>query len=213
MVEGIGARRLGGVIMAGGLARRMGGGDKCLLTLAGRPILSRIIERVQPQVSSLVLNANGDAERFAAFGLPVAPDVLEGRPGPLAGVLTGMEWVAAQDPACEWLLSVPGDAPFVPCDLAERLMAAVQAQGADMACASSLGRSHPVVGLWPLRLRGDLRAAMTEEGLRKVDLWTGRYKLAEVDFAPLESEAGPLDPFFNANRPEDLEAAERFLCG
>jgi molybdopterin-guanine dinucleotide biosynthesis protein A len=200
-----------GVIMAGGLSRRMGGGDKCLRDLGGKPILARIVERVAPQVETLVLNANGDPERFSDYGLPVAPDVMEGNAGPLAGVLTGLDWAAEKAPGCAWLLSVPSDAPFLPEDLCERLRGALDREGAEMACASSLGRSHPVVGLWPLRLREDLRRAMRDEALRKVDLWTARYKLAVEDFAARETPSGPLDPFFNTNRPEDLEKAALFL--
>ncbi len=197
-----------GVLLAGGQARRMGGGDKCLRLLGGRPILDRIIERVGPQVEALVLNANGDPARFAGSGLPVTPDTIDGFAGPLAGVLAGMEWVRDHAPACGWLVSVPTDAPFVPVDLVARLWAAVQAEGAEMACASSGGRAHPVVGLWPVRLAADLRRAMIDEDVRKVDIWTGRYRLATVEFP-----TDPYDPFFNANRPADLEAAERLLAG
>jgi len=200
-----------GVLLAGGLSRRMGGGDKCLRELGGRPILARIIERAAPQVGALVLNANGDAARFGGFGLPVAADVVEGYAGPLAGVLTGLDWAAAQAPGARWLASFACDAPFFPTDMVARMRAAVETAGADMACAVTHGRSHPVFGLWPLALAGDLRKAMVEEEIRKVDLWTERYKLVEVDFPDSETPAGPLDPFFNTNRPEDLEEAARYL--
>jgi molybdopterin-guanine dinucleotide biosynthesis protein A len=203
-----------GVLMAGGQSRRMGGGDKCLRPLAGKPILSHAIDRVRPQVGPLVLNANGDPARFAAFGLPVVADVVGDFAGPLAGVLTGLEWAAEQgsesDSPCTWLASFATDAPFLPHDLVARLVAAVEAEGAEMACAASQGRDHPVFGLWPLRLRHELRQAMVGEGIRKVDLWTARYRLVRVDFALVETPAGPLDPFFNANRLEDLAEAERF---
>ena len=198
--------------MAGGLSRRMGGGDKCLQPLAGRPILTHIVERVQPQVSALVLNANGDPARFEAFGLPVAADVVEGFAGPLAGVLTGLEWAATITPECRWLASFACDAPFLPEDLVARLMAAAEAEGADLACAASGGRAHPVFGLWPLALKDELAHALREEEVRKVDVWTGRYRLATVAFDEIETPAGPLDPFFNTNRPEDLEVAERFAA-
>ncbi len=201
-----------GVLMAGGQSRRMGGGDKCLRALAGKPILAHVIARARPQVGPLLLNANGDPARFAGFALPVVPDAVGDFAGPLAGVLTGLEWAAAQAPGCAWLASFATDAPFLPADLVERLLAAVEAEGADLACAASNRRDHPVFGLWPLVLAGDLRRAMVEEGLRKVDLWTARYKLARVDFPLIETPAGPLDPFFNTNRPEDLEAAERFAA-
>lgn len=196
-----------GVLLAGGQSRRMGGGDKCLRPLGGQPILARIVARVRPQVRALILNANGDAARFDAFALPVVADTVEGFAGPLAGVLAGMEWAQANAPDCPWLASFPSDAPFLPADLVDRLAGAVAAESADMACARSDGRSHPVVGLWPVRLAADLRRAMTEEDIRKVDVWTARYRLVEVDFA-----TEPVDPFFNTNRPEDLEAAARMLA-
>ncbi len=199
-----------GVLMAGGQSRRMGGGDKCLRPLAGKPLLTYAIDRVRPQVGPLVLNANGDPARFAAFGLPVAADGVGDFAGPLAGVLTGLEWAADEHPSCTWLASFATDAPFLPEDLVARLLAAVEAEGAEMACAASQGRDHPVFGLWPLRLRHELRHAMVEEGIRKVDLWTARYRMTRVDFPLVETPAGPLDPFFNANRPEDLAEAERF---
>jgi molybdenum cofactor guanylyltransferase len=194
-----------GLLLAGGLSRRMGGGDKCLRPLGAKPVLAHIVERAKPQVSALVLNANGDPARFAAFGLPVAADVIEGFAGPLAGVLTGMEWAAERRRDAVWLATFATDAPFFPRDLVARLHAAINEVGADMACARSAGQDHPVFGLWPVRLRRDLRHAM-EEGVRKVDLWTARYKLAVAEF-----ETEPFDPFFNANRPEDLAEAERLL--
>ena len=193
-----------GVLMAGGQSRRMGGGDKCLRPLAGKPILAHVIDRVRPQVGPLVLNANGDPARFAGFGLPVVADAFGDFAGPLAGVLTGLEWAAEHAPSCIWLTSFATDAPFLPEDLVARLLAAVAAEGADMACAASRGRDHPVFGLWPLRLRHELRQAMVAEGIRKVDVWTARFKLARVAFPLAQTPAGPLDPFFNANRPEDL---------
>ena len=186
----------------------MGGGDKCLRPLAGRPLLAHAIERIAPQVGRLVLNANGDPGRFAAFGLPVAADILPGQPGPLAGVLTGMAWAAANAPEAGWILTAATDAPFLPPDLAGRLHDAMRRDGADMACAASAGRHHPVIGLWPVGLRDDLESALRDEGITKVDRWTARYRLAVAEF-----DAGPPDPFFNANRPEDLETAERLLSG
>ena len=195
-----------GVLLAGGQSRRMGGGDKCLRLLGGASLLARAIERVSPQVGTLILNANGDPGRFGAFGLPVVGDTVEGYAGPLAGVLTGLEWAVANAPGARWVVSVPTDAPFLPVDLVARLLAAAEDTGADMACATSGGRDHPVVGLWPVALAGDLRRAMVKEDIRKVDVWTGRYCLARADF-PVD----PVDPFFNANRPEDLAEAERLL--
>ena len=195
-----------GVLLAGGLARRMGGGDKCLRPLGGKPILAHVVERARPQVAALVLNANGDPARFAAFDLPVAADVVEGFAGPLAGVLTGMDWARAQRPDCPWIATIATDTPFFPPDLVARMVAAVERDDADLACAASGGRAHPVFGLWPVRLANELRAAMVEEGIRKVDVWTARHPLVEVPFA-----ADPVDPFFNTNRPEDLAEAERLL--
>ncbi|MGF1610509.1 MAG: molybdenum cofactor guanylyltransferase MobA [Kiloniellales bacterium] len=204
--------KVAGVLLAGGLSRRMGGGDKCMRPLGGKTILARVIERARPQVEALVLNANGDPARFAGFGLPVAADVVEGYAGPLAGVLTGLEWAAANASGCRWVASVACDAPFLPADLVERLLAAVEGGGADMACAASHGRAHPVFGLWPLRLRDALRRAMVEEEIRKVDLWTARYRLATVDFPDVALNGAAIDPFFNTNRPEDLEEAERLIA-
>ncbi|GAA4247296.1 molybdenum cofactor guanylyltransferase MobA [Azospirillum formosense] len=198
---------IAGVLLAGGLSRRMGGGDKSLRTLGGRSILERIVATVRPQVGPLVLNANGDPARFAAFGLPVAADVVEGFAGPLAGVLTGMEWARANAPDCRWLASFATDAPFIPGDLVARLVAAVEREGADLACARSDGQEHPVFGLWRVDLADDLRRAMVEEDMRKVDAWTARYRLAVADFA-----TDPVDPFFNTNRPDDLAEAERLMA-
>ena len=212
MVDPDGRRAVAGVLLAGGQSRRMGGGDKCLHPLAGKPILAHIVERARPQVAALVLNANGDPDRFAEFGLPVAADVVEGFAGPLAGVLTGLEWAAAHAPVCTHVASFACDAPFFPADLVARFLAAVEAEGADLACAASDGRAHPVFGLWPVRLKDDLRRAMVEEGVRKVDAWTARHKLATVEFPPAATPVGPRDPFFNANRPEDLAQAERFAA-
>ncbi len=195
-----------GVLLAGGRARRMGGGDKCLLPLGGRPLLEHVIARARPQVATLVLNANGDPERFAAFGLPVVADTIEGFAGPLAGVLAGFDWALAEVPDARWLATFATDTPFFPQDLVGRLCEAVAGGRADLACARSSGRAHPVFGLWPVSLRDDLERAMREEGLRKIDRFTARYRLATVDW-PVEE----VDPFFNVNRAEDLRAAEARL--
>ena len=195
-----------GIVLAGGQARRMGGGDKCLRLLAGKPILAHIIARARPQVAALALNANGDPARFAEFGLPVVPDSIADFPGPLAGVLAGLDWAAASQPQASHGASFAGDAPFLPRDRVARLAAALAA-GGELACAASGGRAHPVFGLWPVALREALRRALREEGVRKVDQWTGRFRLATVEFP-----SGPVDPFFNANRPEDLAEAERLAA-
>jgi molybdopterin-guanine dinucleotide biosynthesis protein A len=195
-----------GCILAGGLARRMGGGDKGLIRLGGRLVLDHVLDRLKPQVSQIILNANGDPARFAPYGLPVVPDSVEGFAGPLAGVLAGLEW-ARDNTRAEWVATAATDTPFFPADFVPRMLAAIDANGADMACAASNGRHHPVFGLWPVRLADDLRHALVEEDIRKVDLWTARHKLVAVEFS-----AAPHDPFFNVNRPEDVEQAERIAA-
>lgn len=197
---------IAGVVLAGGQSTRMGGGDKCLRDLGGKPILAHIVARARPQVCALVLNANGDPARFASFGLPVVADTVEGYAGPLAGVLAGLDWVAANLSGTVWVASFASDAPFFPTDLVARLHAAVTTEGADLACASSGGQAHPVFGLWRVDLREALRDAMVREKMYKVDRWTARYRLATVAYP-----AVPADPFFNANRPDDLDAARRQL--
>jgi molybdopterin-guanine dinucleotide biosynthesis protein A len=194
---------IAGLLLAGGQSRRMGGGDKALMRLGGEMLLARILARVRPQVGPIVLNANGDPARFASFGLPIAHDVVDGFAGPLAGVLTGLEWARAHAPGCDYVASFACDAPFLPRDLVARLAAAREVAGADLVCATSGGRDHPVFGLWPVALAGELRRAVVDEGVRKVDDWTGRYKLARATFSN-----EPVDPFFNLNSPEDLAAAE-----
>lgn len=200
-----GVSRVCGVLLAGGRARRMGGDDKCLRRLGDRTLLHHVIERASPQASPLLLNANGDAGRFAAFPLPVAADAIGGFVGPLAGILTALEWMRTNAPDCAWLASFATDAPFFPTDMVPRMMAAAAEAEAPLACAASNGRSHPVFGLWSASLADDLRRAL-EEGTRKIDAWTARYRLATVAFA-----AALYDPFLNINRPEDLAAAERLV--
>ncbi|MBV8120912.1 MAG: molybdenum cofactor guanylyltransferase MobA [Alphaproteobacteria bacterium] len=196
-----------GLLLAGGQSRRMGGGDKALRLLGGASLLERVITRLGPQVGTLVINANGDPARFADFDLPVVADSVPGFAGPLAGVLAGLDWAATNRPSWEFVVSVATDAPFLPRDLVARLMREIEKTAADLACAASGGRAHPVFGLWPVRLREDLRRAVVVEGVRKVDEWTGRHRLATVSFADR-----PVDPFFNANRPEDLTAAAALLA-
>jgi len=194
-----------GVLLAGGRSRRMGGGDKSLRALGGKPILAHVIERAAAQVGALVINANGDPARFAGFGLLVVPDVVQGFAGPLAGVLTGLRWAEAK--GARWIATIATDTPLFPTDLVARLRDAVEGEAAELACAASQGRTHPVFGLWPVRLAGELEHALVAEGMRRIDAWTARYRLAVVDFA-----AVPLDPFFNVNTPEDLAEAERLLA-
>ena len=196
-----------GVVLAGGLARRMGGGDKPMRRIGGRTILDRVVERMAPQCDGLVINANGDASRFAGPGLPVIADTVEDNPGPLAGVLAALEWVAANRADARWVASVAGDCPFLPENLVERFHAARRAQDAELCVAESGGRTHPVIGLWSVGLRKELRRALVEEGVRKIDRWTARYRLATVAWP-----ADPVDPFFNANTEEDLAEAERLAA-
>jgi molybdopterin-guanine dinucleotide biosynthesis protein A len=196
-----------GVLLAGGLARRMGGGDKPMRTIGGRTILERVIARLSPQCSGLILNANGDPARFASFGLQVVADDVPGFPGPLAGILAALDWTAANRPGVEWVLSAAGDCPFLPRDLVARLHEARSQENAQLAVAASGGQSHPVIGLWHVALRDELRHALVVEDLRKIDRWTARYPLATVNW-PVE----PLDPFFNANTVEDIAEAERLAA-
>jgi molybdopterin-guanine dinucleotide biosynthesis protein A len=195
-----------GVVLAGGLASRMGGGDKSLQSLGGRPILNHILDRLMPQVDGIVINANGDPDRFAAFDLPVAGDAVPGFVGPLAGVLAGFAWARDNRSDIADIVTVPGDGPFLPRDLVVRMVSARQVAGADLACAVSAGQAYPVIGLWPVRLIDDLHRAVVDEDIRKVDRWTARYRLVQVDFS-----VQPVDPFFNANTPEDLAEAEQLL--
>jgi molybdopterin-guanine dinucleotide biosynthesis protein A len=197
-----------GVILAGGLARRMGGGDKALLEVAGRPLLAHVIERLAPQVDALVLNANGDPSRFARFGLPVVPDTVEGFAGPLAGVLAGMRWASAL--GHEQVVSAAGDTPFFPVDLVARLRAAQGDQPIAMAATDDPERGlseHPTFALWPVRLADDLEKSLTEGRMRKVIVWTSRHGCARAVFGGAEF------PFFNVNTPEDLAEAARIASG
>lgn len=196
-----------GVLLAGGLARRMGGGDKPMRTIGGRTILDRVIARLKPQCDGLILNANGDPARFAAFGLPVIPDGVADFPGPLAGILAGLDWAAANRPEVKWVLSAAADCPFLPRDLVARLAAVLRDENAELAVAASDGQSHPVIGLWGVALREQLRHALVVEDVRKIDRWTARYRLATVTWPTT-----PLDPFFNANTMDDIAEADHLAA-
>jgi molybdopterin-guanine dinucleotide biosynthesis protein A len=196
-----------GAILAGGLARRLGGGDKALRMVGDRNVLARLIVRVAPQVTCLVLNANDDPGRFAEHALPIVADSLPDRPGPLAGILAAMDWASTSSRGIEWVVSVPGDAPFIPQDLVARLHAGRQRNNAVMACAASQGQTHPVVGLWPVAIRGELRAAVAEQGIRRIDRFTQRYGCAVVEWPVI-----PADPFFNVNTSDDLIEANRLAA-
>src|SRR5471030_149760 len=181
----------------------MGGGDKCLRVLGGTTILARVIARAAPQVEGLALNANGDPVRFAGYPLPVVADSVPDFAGPLAGILAGLDWAAENAPKIEWLVSVPGDCPFLPNDLVPRLHAARIDEKKPLACARTGEWRHPVAGLWPVALRDDLRHALTVGGLHKIEAWTGRHGVALAAWPDQ-----PVDPFFNINTPEDLAEAE-----
>lgn len=190
-----------GVILAGGQARRMGGGDKGRLMIGAQSILGHVIENLVPQVAGIAINANGDPERFADLGLPVIPDGIGGFPGPLAGVLAGLEWAAEQ--GASHIVTVAADTPFFPGDLVPRLLIAADAEGKPIALARTPNGRHPTFGLWPTDLADDLRAAVAS-GTRKVVAWTDRHGAAMADFP-----APAFDPFFNVNTPEDLAEAKR----
>ncbi len=195
-----------GVLLAGGLARRMGGGDKPLRTIGGKPILDHVIERLAPQCDSLLINANGDPNRFVSYSIPVVADTVPDFAGPLAGILAGLDWLAASQPQIAWLVSVAADTPFIPHDLVAGLHAARIRDNVPLACAASGGWTHPVIGLWPVSLREDLRLAL-QGGERKIDRWTARHGVAHAQW-----EIAARDPFFNANTPEDLVEAERLYA-
>lgn len=198
-----------GVILAGGLSRRMGGGDKCLLPLGGKPMLAHVIARLRPQVDRLALNANGDPTRFATFGLEVVPDGIAGNPGPLAGVLAGLDWAAAAGE--EAIVTVAADTPLFPETLVVRLVQAATLARTPLAMALSEDPErgyapHPTFGLWPVALREDLRASIAG-GARRVRDWTAPRGCAETLFP------GAHRPFFNVNTPADLAEAEALVAG
>ena len=195
---------VGFLLLAGGQSRRMGGGDKNQLNLGGKSVLHHILDRVDRAGAPTAINANGDPLRFAAYGLPVIADVVDGYAGPLAGILTGLEWFARYHPKCTHMISLATDAPFLPLDLAHRLYARL-GRDATIVQAQSYGQRHPVFAIWPVALVADLRQAVCEEGVRKIDHFTQRHHCGFVAFS------GTPDPFLNINRPEDFAEAERWL--
>ncbi len=192
------------IILAGGQSRRMGGGDKALLHLGGMSLLRHVLNRIQPQVDTVLLNANGDVARFSEYDLPVQQDLVDGYAGPLAGVLTGMAWVRQHLPQCAWLVTVAADTPFFPFDYVLRMRTAVVQQDTQLACAQYGTRTQPVFGLWPVVLYDALHTALVKEDLRRVDQFTARYSISHVSF----DELG-YNPFFNINHMEDLQTASR----
>ncbi len=201
-----------GVVLAGGLARRMGGGDKTLKTIGGRPMLAMVIDRIAPQVSALAINANGDPARFATFNLPVIADTIAGFAGPLAGILAGMGWAKANHPGCRYLASVAGDTPFFPADLIARLAEGCGDAEDTIALAASANGIHPVFGLWPVALVDELEEFLTKGDTRKILAFTDRYVRLNVPFDHIEPAGGePVDPFFNINAPQDVARAEAIV--
>ena len=202
-----------GVLLAGGQSRRMfagaqKGGDKGLLLIAGKPMLAHVIERLRPQVGAMVINANGDPDRFGPFGLPVVADTVTGHVGPLAGVLAGMRWSREHAPGARHIATVSTDAPFVPGDLVARLSERLGQHA--IVLAASAGEMHPVIGLWPVALADDLERAL-KDGVRKVLAWTDRHGRGSVEFPFLAVGGRQVDPFFNANTHDELEEAATLL--
>ena len=208
MGDSMACENIVGILLAGGKSRRMGGGDKCLLQLGEKTILQHAIDRATPQVGNLILNINGDPDRFSHYNLNIVSDDIGNFAGPLAGVLTGMHWVKENHPECKWIVTFPTDTPFFPMDLASKLYDAVSDNKAELACAASGGRHHPVFGIWPVNLFAALKVAMIDNGVRKIDDWTSDYNLEVVKF-----EFTKIDPFFNINRPEDFQYAETQFAG
>jgi molybdopterin-guanine dinucleotide biosynthesis protein A len=196
-----------GLVLAGGLARRMGGGDKGMIRIGGQTILERALDRLSPQCARIIVNANGDPARFAFTGLPVVPDDIPDFAGPLAGILAGLDWAAAHAPETDHILSAPGDCPFLPRDLFSRLEEARLEQDQRLACAKSGDWRHPVVGLWPVSMRDDLRDALMNEKLHKIEVWTARHGVALAEWADQ-----PIDPFFNVNTPDDAARANEIAA-
>lgn len=198
------------IVLAGGRALRLGGGDKPLRPLGGRPMLTRILERLKPQVGPVAISANDDPARFAEYGLPVLADDGE-QSGPLSGILSGMRWAKAAD--SRKLLTVAGDTPFFPADLAARLTAAAAVHDNHIAVAASGGRRHPIFALWPVALEADLSEFLAQSATFSVAAFLERHETVSVDFATASISGKTIDPFFNVNTPEDLAEAEAIVRG
>lgn len=203
------SERVAGILLAGGRSSRMGGGDKCLRSLAGRPVLAHIIERLRPQVGDMVINANGEPRRFAEFGLPIVADSIVGFAGPLAGIHAGLEWVKRSLPDVAYAITIATDTPFIPADLVRRFLAA-RAEGSKLLVARSNAGAHPVIGLWHLDLAAELEKSLAA-GERKAGKWVAEHGAVEVFFPDTNIGGTPVDPFFNINRPEDLVHADNLL--
>jgi len=194
------------VILSGGLSRRMDNRNKAFIKLANKPLFEYVLENISAQCDTVIINSNCNGEQFEQYQLPVVKDSIEGFLGPLAGILTAMEWVKENSPEAQWLVSVPVDTPFLPNDLVKKLHHASQQDKASLVCAVSNERTHPIIGLWPISLMDDLRTAIQDEDMRKIDLWTARYKISHPVF-----EYEDIDPFFNINCDEDLAEAETLI--
>ncbi|MES0383492.1 MAG: molybdenum cofactor guanylyltransferase MobA [Hyphomicrobium sp.] len=198
-----------GILLAGGKSSRMGGGDKCLRSVGGRPILARIIERLEPQVTGMVINANGEAARFAEFGLPVVADSIAGFVGPLAGIHAGLEWVKSNRPDVRYAITAPTDTPFLPADLVDRFIAQLKVSPSLLVARSDAGM-HPVVALWPVELSTDLEDAL-RHGNRKAGEFVRQHSAIEVYFETAKVGGSLIDPFLNINEPEELSKADALL--
>jgi molybdopterin-guanine dinucleotide biosynthesis protein A len=201
-----------GVLLAGGKSSRMGGGDKCLLPLAGKPMLAHVIARLSQQVSELILNANGDPSRFSAFGLPVVADRVSGYSGPLAGIHSGLEWAIANRPASRYVITAATDTPFFPADLVARFRAHLEDEEPKLLVACSQEGIHPVFGLWPVALAPAIEQSLAG-GMRKVQSWVREHQAEEIFYPAIEAGGRKIDPFFNLNRPEEFAEADALLGG
>jgi len=201
-----------GVVLAGGQSRRMGGGDKALMELGGRPLVAHAIERLTPQAGTVIINANRDRTDFAGFSRPVVADTIEGFAGPLAGVLAGMLWARDQAPNARWVATVAADTPFFPDDLIARCVAGAGHMEDMIALARSGDKMHPVFGLWPIALADDLAEWLRTPENRKVLAWVERHQLVEITFPGFKLAGEMLDPFFNVNTTDDLDVAQAIFA-
>ena len=200
------------IVLAGGLSRRMGGVDKTLMKLGGKAMISHALDCLEKQAGPLMINANGDANRYEGLGYPVVADVFEGHAGPLAGILTAMRWAQGNTRNAKWIVTVAADTPFLPVDLVSRLLSAAENGFSTIALAVSGERIHPVVGMWPLNLADDLEAFLNNGSSRKVLAFVDNYTLAKAQFDAVIVAGIEVDPFFNVNTLEDLEKAEAILA-
>jgi molybdenum cofactor guanylyltransferase len=192
------------ILLAGGQSRRLGGGDKCLISLEKEIILDKILKKILPQNKSIILNANGDPDRFSKYSFPIIQDTMDGYLGPLVGILSGMEWVRKNQKNKKYIVSIATDTPFFPYNLVEKLYSTVVARPEKIICASWQGRKNPIFAIWPISLSDDLRKDILL-GSRKIDSWTSKYGVYAINFV------SPNDPFFNINTPEDLELANEMV--